>query len=708
MARQTFYAEADSETGSESNDYAANNKATLAFTPDDNATYYLVASWQAKFASTGGYAQTRFRRTSGTAKTFQESHFNPNATADYAAFGGLAIESFGASPGEQTYKTQVASSDNSSTHTAKNHRIIAIRKETGDQDAADDSSSNATGSFQDKLTKTFTPGSTGDYLILASLDVTWFSGDFPELQLLVDSTVYGLVRPDNFAAANRHSWAVVAVVNLDNTSHTLKIQYKRANGSATVSVANARLIALRLDAGFEDYFSDSDPTLATTTSTTYQDRSVVTQTLEAQEYLVISSQSLRLNVQNSAAALGKLIEDATDKITARHLSRQAFNESVFSVFTIYKKTFTAASYTLKTQYASQTSGQTIGQRDSVIALLQLTAAGGNLTPLSLAGSLSPSGALVRQTRKAGAGALTPTGQLAKLAQRLFIAAISPAGALRKSVRLFIGGAISPAALLNFLRTIFLAGAISPNGSLVNLVNRAFAGAVSPAGSLAKSVRRAFSGAITPTGAVEIVRAFVLYLAGAISPAGLLTKKVARTITGSITPVGALAKSVFLRFTGAISPAGAIEVLRAFVLYLAGAITPTGTTSKFLNRSLSGLASPTGLVRKSASAAFSGAISPAGSAAKAGSKSLSGALALAGQLQGFLVHKRLAGTAAPTGSVRKFVSRLLTGALTLAGNLIKSTLGGFAKLDVEVADRDVFKATLADSPVYSIKLTDSTR
>jgi hypothetical protein len=85
-----------------------------------------------------------------------------------------------------------------------------------------------------------------------------------------------------------------------------------------------------------------------------------------------------------------------------------------------------------------------------------------------------------------AGSVTPTGALAKAVTKPGLAGSSaPAGALAKQVNKALAGSVTPTGVL----------------ATVKVVLRSFAGSVTPTGSLAKQVNKAFAGSSTATGAL---------------------------------------------------------------------------------------------------------------------------------------------------------------------------------------------------------------
>jgi hypothetical protein len=137
------------------------------------------------------------------------------------------------------------------------------------------------------------------------------------------------------------------------------------------------------------------------------------------------------------------------------------------------------------------------------------------------GSLTPAGALVRQTAKLPAGTVTPTGALARSTAKT------------------------------------VAGTATPAGALVRQAAKSFAGSLTPAGALAtlKAALRSFAGSLTPTGA--LTRQTNKVVAGAVTPTGTIQRSTAKLFAGAIAGVGAVVKQTAKRFVGALAPTGAV-------------------------------------------------------------------------------------------------------------------------------------------------------
>ena len=87
----------------------------------------------------------------------------------------------------------------------------------------------------------------------------------------------------------------------------------------------------------------------------------------------------------------------------------------------------------------------------------------------------------------------------------------------------------------------LAGSMTSTGALVAKTLKQVAGAMTPTGALGKKTLKQLAGSMTPTGALATVRKRFVSLAGSMTPTGALATKYTqvKALAGSMTPTGAL-------------------------------------------------------------------------------------------------------------------------------------------------------------------------
>lgn len=201
-----------------------------------------------------------------------------------------------------------------------------------------------------------------------------------------------------------------------------------------------------------------------------------------------------------------------------------------------------------------------------------------------------------------------------------------------------------------------------------------------------------SGGITPSGTV--LKEGRKVLAGTLTDSGAVNKLTAKTFTGSLSSVvGTLTKQTSKILSGALSSiVGTLQIAKTTAVALGGAITPSGTLSRLIDKILGSTLTSSGSLEKSSTKSFSGSITPAGSILKQANKVLSGAISsIVGTLEKIklavvsisgsiapsgnldkLPNKNLSGNTTPQGSLLKSINKLLSGDNTPAGTLLKQT------------------------------------
>ena len=102
--RKYYFQESTAQTTVTSSTYQ--DKVALTFTPKENSRYLIIASWAMKSGWVARSVYGKLIRSSGTPKDFNEIIYRPKDLADWIDGSAIAVESYGASPGPQTYKIQ--------------------------------------------------------------------------------------------------------------------------------------------------------------------------------------------------------------------------------------------------------------------------------------------------------------------------------------------------------------------------------------------------------------------------------------------------------------------------------------------------------------------------------------------------------------------------------------------------------------------------
>jgi len=377
VARQAYYAESTGESTTTSSTYQ--DKATLTFTPDANKDYILFWSCDCFEVSTTVSVFTRLYNSTDAVVLSEQNQENRTTTGTpYRTSHGIAKYSAGASPVSTTFKIQYHDSDGIATAKIRNARILAIRVESDDaytESLADQTFTSNT-YVDGNAVLTFTPASTGDYLVFASCDFNHGS-TFDEMYIkLLDpssASIFEMQRI-NRDAANYNPYTVMVKQNLTNSSKTYKLQIHRTSAN-TITIKNQRIFAMRLDNGFANTYYSEDRTRATSSSTSYTDDVVLTQTTNAADHLIFGNCGTD-GTSNSISNQEQFLEDGSvlsGPFEAR-VDVSATYSDYYPHFIAYKKTLTAASHTWKHQWATASTG-TSGINDDAIAVLEISSGG---------------------------------------------------------------------------------------------------------------------------------------------------------------------------------------------------------------------------------------------------------------------------------------------------------------------------------------------
>lgn len=365
---QFYYDENDTATTTTSSTY--NATATLTFTPDALSTYFVLGAWQATLnASNRIQSRMLYPATSFISSTTED--LQPSNTTDYLALGAMDIPMFGTSPASTVYSIQYASQNNASVAGAKNARLIAIKKGPQDQFATSTAvqTDNTSGStYNDAVTLTFTPATSGDYLIIACARLNSPVGDRVGVAININNNGYATSTFDESASQNYWPWCAERMNTLSAVSNTLKIQYAFLAGANRVQISNAQIIAIRLDAFKNNYYSEN-LTRQTSGSTSFVDGLTLTQTLQNDNFLVMTDGLTDINSNTVAveASSTSLVNNRIDMLNTPRTAGVIFDP----VYTFYVQNLNAQSYTFKTQWLSK-NGSTVGLDDTNIDLLQLS------------------------------------------------------------------------------------------------------------------------------------------------------------------------------------------------------------------------------------------------------------------------------------------------------------------------------------------------
>lgn len=339
---------------------------SLSFTPPDNSTWVIFASWKTIPAATYGIL-SKLTRTTGTPKDFNES---TNSSYERTGMSCIAIDSFGVNPGQQTYEIQARNNALVTGYVQYCH-IFALQLGVEDQQAVSEGqSSTISTTYTDKLSLTFTPSAAADYLVLGYAE--FFSSATTtgaKARMDIDGTIYGEGITSSTAWV---PWVYAKKVSLTAASHTIKIQFASSSAGGTVYIRNARIVVIKLSQFPANYYAE-DETRTTTTSTAYVDKVSLTQTPAAVDHVYIYQFTLD-EASTTRYANGRAIKDTS--VFSETRSRPVATADRYPHFVVKKETPAAASATWKIQYSTSASAAAAGCAWAKILVIQLATTGG--------------------------------------------------------------------------------------------------------------------------------------------------------------------------------------------------------------------------------------------------------------------------------------------------------------------------------------------
>lgn len=208
--------------------------------------------------------------------------------------------------------------------------------------------------YQDKVTLTFTPPTSGDYIIIADAEVKGSSTSYRSLaRLYIGTTVYQELMYRVKDTLDWYPFNALKRLSL-SASTTIKIQFCSSSTSATASIRNARLIAFKLSS---EYAESEGRT--TTTNTGWQTKATLTFTpTTAGDYLVIATANLDGSSTSYDVKCQLLQDDAT--VQASVVRRATSSTARYNFGAMRKITLSAASHNFKIQYCSSNTLGTAG------------------------------------------------------------------------------------------------------------------------------------------------------------------------------------------------------------------------------------------------------------------------------------------------------------------------------------------------------------
>jgi hypothetical protein len=374
MARWAAVATAAEETSTTSNSVWSTHVTLTQTPPTGSKDYWIFWSCDTQVNNASADVQAELYDSTGAvtlAATNWEAR-EASSPIDWRSFGGFVKWTSPSSPVSNSWILRVKSETSGNTSKLRNGKIIIVESNAADQYAADATRrTTASSTWSDQLSLTFSPATTGDYLLIgyANTDSST-TADTVGVRLLDSdgSTAWfddGTTPKD---AANVLTWnALVYKASVTTGSKTFKIQYSSLNNSATTGIQKAALLALRLDAGFSETNQTVLASNNSGTDTTAATVLTLTWTATANKYLVLAAALCEGN-SNTISVEFSLLEDSTT-LGAPYWESNAAS-SAASCFFADLWTPSAGSHSIYLKRKSETSSVTalVNANAAIVAL----------------------------------------------------------------------------------------------------------------------------------------------------------------------------------------------------------------------------------------------------------------------------------------------------------------------------------------------------
>ena len=253
---------------------------SLTFTPNANTDVAIIFSAQAKLSTASGdeIVTGLFKSTDATNDQTLGQPFarvGLNEVNEYMSFQGVRVESYGATPTEQTFEVRWSNDNSGSTASCRNVTIFAIELQSGDEYSTTTTAwpvgTTSSTSYVTVEQLQFTPASQGSYTTIFSGVIgdrggTSNSHFMRAVQNTVNQTE---MQRENDNTLDRHSYWEVGREADVTAQQTYELQV-RCETASNSSYGKTTIVALR-DDNLKEVFYDEEGIDQTTTSTTYQD-----------------------------------------------------------------------------------------------------------------------------------------------------------------------------------------------------------------------------------------------------------------------------------------------------------------------------------------------------------------------------------------------------------------------------------------------------
>jgi hypothetical protein len=326
------------------------NKVTISFTPQVTADFIIIAAAEVQGSSTSYQAKARLAVDS---TTYQELAYRVKDPTDWYPFNGLKRLTLN---GGTNYLIELQFCTNNAGGTARirNARLLIISLQSEYAESEELSTTSNT-SWEDKATLTFTPSSSGDYLVIATAN---YQGSRTNRDVYVrliqdDTTVHADTsgRPGSGTTANYYNFGVMRKLTLDASQHDFKIQYCSSGTPGVAGITYVHIVAIKLDQFGSNYYAE-DETEASPAPSTFTDKVVNTYTADNGDYMMFGSISYRSSSTSRSVGIDFQTEDTSrQQLLVEHRNANDYE----SAFFMTKQTLSAGSKTDRIRWMGENS-----------------------------------------------------------------------------------------------------------------------------------------------------------------------------------------------------------------------------------------------------------------------------------------------------------------------------------------------------------------
>ena len=324
------------------------DKVVLSFTPYTTGNFIIIAAAEVTSSTTSYHVQTRLTVDSAT---YQELAYRPKDYSDWYPFNGLKRLTLN---GGSTYeiKLQYCSSYSGAIAGIRDARIVVLGLQS--EYAESEELSTTTNTFwQDKATLTFTPSSSGDYLVVAAAN---YRGSHTNrdvyVRLVQDSFIVHSDtsgRPGSGGTANYYNFGVMRQVTLDASQHDFSIQYCSSSYPGEAGVIYAHILVLPLSQ-FDSVHYAEDESESWYAPSYFTDKVVNTYAAESGDYLMLGSIAYKSYSTSRSVGIDFQTDDTSQQqLLVEHRSGNDYE----SAFFMTKQSLSAGSKTDKIQWMGE-------------------------------------------------------------------------------------------------------------------------------------------------------------------------------------------------------------------------------------------------------------------------------------------------------------------------------------------------------------------